>query len=180
MRILSGIFKGRPIEAPKGIRPTQDTVRKSLFDILGDLRGCAVLELCAGSGSVGLEAASRGAAEVVFIENNYHNLAVLRKNIEGLKATGCSLYGQDAQQAVRRLHERGRVFDLVFLDPPYYTDLAKKLLQILGAYDIVAPTGQIIAQHFKKDCMPEKIDGLELFRQNYYGDTVLSFYRRLN
>lgn len=180
MRILAGLYKGRSIEAPRGIRPTQDNVRKALFDILGDLAGQSFLDLYAGSGAVGLEAASRGASPVVLVEKEARYAGVLKRNSTALDIRETQLLIRDAPKAVKQLCQQGRNFDIVFWDPPYYRDLAKKILHTLDVYAILAPTGYAIAQHFKKECLPEKTRELELFRQNYYGDTVLSFYRKYN
>jgi 16S rRNA (guanine966-N2)-methyltransferase len=178
MRINTGKFKGRLIKMPAGIRPTQDKVRKALFDILGDIEGLNFLELFAGSASVGLEAISRGVSGLVVIESNPSCRLVIKKNIEDLQVKNCELYPVEADRAVETLHKAKKVFDLIFLDPPYYKELAKKTLQTLGACDILAPNGFVIVQHFKKDHLPENAGSLTRFRQAAYGDTVLSFYRK--
>ena len=122
MRIISGNYKGRLIQMPRNIRPTQQKVRKAIFDILGDIEGLSFLELFAGSAAVGFEAASRGASEVVLIEQNADCAMAIRKNIESLKECAFSFYAQDAERAVKMLHSNGKKFDIVFLDPPYYKD----------------------------------------------------------
>ena len=163
---------------PKGIRPTQDKVRKALFDILGDVDGLSFLELFAGSGAIGLEALSRGIRDLTLVEYNRECLLAIKKNIESLQAKACSLYPKEAGEAIKALHKDKRKFDLVFLDPPYYQGLAKKTLQTLSSYDILAPNGFIIVEHFKKDSLPDSIGNLSIFRQTGYGDTKLSFYRK--
>ncbi|MFH0763132.1 MAG: 16S rRNA (guanine(966)-N(2))-methyltransferase RsmD [Candidatus Omnitrophota bacterium] len=178
MRIISGRYKGRAIKAPKAIRPTQGRVREALFDILGDIEGLSFLELFAGSGAVGFEALSRGASELALVESNHDCLAAIRNNIESLKIKACNLYPREAESALAALHKEERKFDIIFLDPPYYKGMSKKILQALGHYDILNQYGLIVVQHFKKDVLPEASGGLTLFRQNRYGDTVLSFYRR--
>jgi len=205
MRIISGKYKGRVIQMPKGIRPTQDKVRKALFDILGDIEGLSFLELYAGSGAVGFEAVSRGVRELVLVEYNRDCLLAIKKNIDSLKVKACSLYPQEVQLALKAIHDEARKFDLIFLDPPYQPEgdysaahiqgilrryrsrqvlrdegLAKKTLQILGAYDIVAPNGFIIVQHFKREILPQKVVNLALCKQARYGDTTLSFYRKIS
>lgn len=163
---------------PKGIRPTQGLVRKALFDILGDIEGASFLELFAGSGAVGFEALSRGAQDLTLIEYNRDCLLAIRKNIESLKLKACDLYPKEAAEAVKSLAKDRRKFDIIFLDPPYYLDLAKKTLQTLSAYDILAPNGFLVVQHFKKDILPGEIGSLAVFKQAKYGDTVLSFYKK--
>lgn len=178
MRITAGAYKGRKLEHPKGIRPTQEKVRKAVFDILGDVSGLSLLELYAGSGAVGFEAASRGVKELVLVEYNRECLAAIRKNIESLKARFCDFYPREADEAVRALEKAGRRFDIVFMDPPYYGGLAKKTLQNLGACDILAPNGWVVVQHFKKDELPEAEGDLILCKRSKYGDTLLSFYSK--
>jgi len=205
---------------PKGIRPTQDKVRKALFDILGDIEGLFFLELFAGSGAVGLEAASRKAKKVILVESNRDCQIAITKNITGLKADNCILYPQEVGVAVARLDQKKERFNLIFLDPPYTKSpdshlcdkidkanlkladrgysvslalrlhsgstsagegdsLSKKTLQMLAAYDILAPDGFIIIQHFKKDNLPESLGELILEKRKRYGDTHLSFYRKI-
>lgn len=178
MRITTGIYKGRTLKMPEGIRPTQNIARKAIFDILGDIKDLSLLELFAGSGAVGLEAASRGVKEVVFVENNFQVLKVLTQNLSYLLYTTYDILSLDAQTAVKKLAQDGRKFDIIFLDPPYYQELLKKTLQTLEAYDILSPTGLIVAQHSKKESLPERLGVLSLLKQSTYGDTKLSFYQK--
>jgi 16S rRNA (guanine(966)-N(2))-methyltransferase RsmD len=178
MRITSGKYKSRKITGPKNIRPTQDKVRKALFDILGYIEGLSFLELFAGSGAVGLEAISRGIKDLTLVEYNRDCLLALKKNIESLKLTSCSIYPKEADKAIKALYNNARKFDIIFMDPPYYKNLAKKTLQTLVAYDILTPNGFVIVQHFKKENLPEGLGVLTLFKQHKYGDTLLSFYRK--
>lgn len=178
MRVISGKFKGRVISAPKHIRPTQDNVKKGLFDILGDMQEISFLELFAGSGSVGIEALSLGAHETVFVEQDRLCVTKLKENLSLLGLNSTSVLQGDASRVVENLSLKRKVFDLIFLDPPYYKDIAKKTLQILDAYDILGARGFIVVQHFKKDILPENTEKLVLFRQVKYGDTILSFYNK--
>ncbi len=163
---------------PKGIRPTQNIVSKALFDILGDIEGLSFLELFAGSGGVGFEAVSRGVAELTLVEYNPDCLRAVRKNIESLALKSCSLYPLEAERAIKAFYNDKRRFDIIFLDPPYYQGLAKKTLKMLGAYDILAPNGFMVVQHFKRDELPEESGKLKLIKEARYGDTLLSFYKR--
>ncbi len=163
---------------PKGIRPTQNVVRKALFDILRDIEGLSFLELFAGSGSVGLEAVSNGASEAVLVEANRQCQQVIKRNIESLKLDNCVLFPYEAEHAVESLHKKGKKFDIIFFDPPYYDDMAKKTLQAVVDYDILAPNGFIIVQHFKKENLPESAGDLVFIKQYVYGSTTLSFYRK--
>lgn len=201
MRITSGKFRSRIIKMPRHIRPTQDKVRKALFDILGDISGLSFLELFAGSAAVGLEAASRGIEDLVLVEQDPTCFATIRENVASLKLKASSLYQQEAERAIKNFHRNKRKFDIVFLDPPYHkaraseqklrnltgepelssnkgVSLAKKTLQILEAYDILTVHGLIVVQHFKKDILPEELGVLTLLRKAAYGDSILSFYRK--
>lgn len=202
MRVITGKYKGRNIAMPVGIRPTQSKVRKAIFDILGDIADLSFLELFAGSGAVGFEALSRGVAELTLVEDSRNALKEIRRNIESLSLTSCNLYPFVAEKAIRLLYKDRLKFDIIFIDPPYYKNLvprpydklnkrgsgstgnlqeeplSKKTLQMLGGYDILAPNGLLIIQHFKKDILPSKAGDLKLFRESKYGDTALSFYRK--
>lgn len=178
MRITSGKYRGRVIKMPKGIRPTQDKVRKAIFDILGDIEGLSFLELFAGSGAVGFEAVSRGVKDLTLVEYNRDCRLAINNNIESLKLMACSLYPKEAEAAIKAFYRQGRKFDIIFMDPPYHHGLSKKTLQTLSLYDILAPIGLIVMQHFKKDILPDTQGELTLFKQSVYGDTVLSFYRK--
>jgi 16S rRNA (guanine966-N2)-methyltransferase len=178
MRIISGKYKGRTIKMPQGIRPTQNKVRKAVFDILGNIEGIAFLELFAGSGAVGLEAASAGAAKVVFVEQNSTCLKAIEENLTKLQVAGYDLLAFDVPAAIKILAGTKAEFDIIFLDPPYHESVSKKTLQMLDSYDILAPCGYIVVQHFKKDALPGSLGVLTLFRQERYGDTVLSLYKR--
>ncbi|MFH1678009.1 MAG: RsmD family RNA methyltransferase [Candidatus Omnitrophota bacterium] len=205
MRIISGRFKGRLIQRPLNIRPTQDKVREALFDILGDIEYLSFIDLYAGSGAVGLEALSRGVKSVIFVEADGGCSGIIKKNIQCLN-TQCSMLdtrnGQasiitmDALRAIFLFSRKRKKFDIVFLDPPYYRHtvppklvksrikpawnegLAKKTLKSVSRYDIVAPNGLVICQHFKKDILPEIAGDLSLIKQAKYGDTTLSFYNK--
>ncbi|MBU1112628.1 MAG: 16S rRNA (guanine(966)-N(2))-methyltransferase RsmD, partial [Candidatus Omnitrophica bacterium] len=147
MRILSGELKGRNILSLQGIRPVSERVRKSCFDILGSqVKDKKILDLFAGSGSLGFEAISRGGRECVFIDSQRRVLSVVEKNISCL---GLELktraYLKDSFQAVKDFSMAKASFDLVFLDPPYYRGMLTKSLQQLGEYDIVSPSGYLVA-----------------------------------
>lgn len=178
MRIISGQYKGKTIKMPEGIRPTQNKVRKALFDILGDIKGLSFLELFAGSGAMGLEALSQEAKEVVFVENERRCLQKIKENISVIGPVDYRVIESDIFRALKQLNENKEKFDIIFLDPPYYSGLSKKTLLNLTTYDILAPNGIVAAQHFKKDILPKQTGDLILFRQSRYGDTFLSFYRK--
>jgi len=105
---------------PRGIRPTQDKVRKAVFDILGDIEGLTFLELFAGSGAVGFEALSRGAAELTLVELNRDAILAIKRNMEFLKVANCKLFHLEAEKAVKLLSLDKKRFDIIFIDPPYF------------------------------------------------------------
>ena len=169
---------------PFGIRPTQNIARKALFDLLGqDLQEVDFLDLFAGSGAIGLEAVSRGAAHVMFIEKDPKCAQVINENIRLLSgqwrdsaAPPAAVLQTDALAAIKDLSRQGRKFDMVFADPPFGHELAKKALKTLGGYDILHPTCTVVIQHEKREILPEKQGRFLLFRQKKYGSTFLSIY----
>jgi len=163
---------------PRGIRPTQDKVRKAIFDILGDIEGLSFLELYAGSGAVGFEALSRGIRELTMVECNHNSVLAIKKNISLLNATDCNLYYLDAEKAIKLLCRDRKSFDIIFLDPPYHEGMAKKILHTLEGYDILSPNGLIVAQHPKTELLSEPSPKFNLIKEAKYSDTVLSIFRK--
>ncbi len=178
MRITTGKYRNCKLFFPRGIRPTQDKVRKAIFDILGDINGLTFLELFAGSGAVGFEALSRGIGELTMVEPNHNAILAIKKNIGLLKVSSCNLYYLDADKAVKLLARDKKSFDIIFLDPPYHLDMAKKILQTLEGYDILAPNGLIVVQHPKAELLPKDSLKLRLVKEAKYGDTWLSIFRK--
>jgi 16S rRNA (guanine(966)-N(2))-methyltransferase RsmD len=129
---------------------------------------------------VGFEAASRGAKELVLVEYNRDCLLAIDKNIKSLGERACSSVPLETDKAIDMLYRQGRKFDVIFLDPPYYHGLSKKALQHLSGCDILTPHGLIVVQHFKRDELPQACGELNLVKEAFYGDTVLSIYRKGN
>jgi 16S rRNA (guanine966-N2)-methyltransferase len=180
-RIIGGAGKGRRLRAPKGdaTRPTGARVRQSLFDILAArLPGCRFLDAFAGSGSVGLEALSRGASRVVFVEKARAALESVRENAALLARGGgqVQVFHQDARVAVAALGDSGVRFDVVFLDPPYESDLYEPMLEIAAL--VLERDGVVVAEHFHKRGLPETIGALARTRSVRIGDHRLTFYAR--
>ncbi|MFA6358515.1 MAG: 16S rRNA (guanine(966)-N(2))-methyltransferase RsmD [Candidatus Omnitrophota bacterium] len=178
MRITTGKYRNRKVYMPRGIRPTQHKVRKAVFDILGDINGLTFLELYAGSGAVGIEALSRGASQLVVVESNSDSVLAIKKNIEMLNASGCNIYHFEAEKAVKLLYLDKKCFDIIFIDPPYLKDMAKKILQTLEGYDILAPHGLIVIQHSKAELLPKDSLKFDLVKEARYSDTQLSIFRK--
>lgn len=181
MRITGGIFKGRKVKAPKGrgTRPTTDMLRKAVFDVLGTKELGSVLDLYAGSGSFGFEALSRGAEEVVMVEKDKRTAELIKKNAEhlGIKDR-IKVLSLDAKKAIRVLAEKGKVFDLIFLDPPY-GDLQTvgQVLEEIVLKELLTEEGILVLQHPSRQ-RPPHTNGLLLQKTRTYGDSALSFFIR--
>ncbi|MFC1621161.1 16S rRNA (guanine(966)-N(2))-methyltransferase RsmD [Candidatus Omnitrophota bacterium] len=177
MRIIAGKFKGRLIEMPKGIRPTSDKVREALFEILkADIGGAAFLDLYCGSGAIGIEALSRGAKSVTFVDNNFKCIRVLKRNLMLAEVSPPpSICLKDVLKGIKEI--KGS-FDIIFLDPPYYKDIAKKTLIALSDCDILPRNVLVIVEAHKKDILPEETGTLKKIRTCKYGDTKLEFYKK--
>ena len=176
VRILAGRFKGRLLEAPAGARPTSGRAREALFSILHDsIQGAAVLDLYAGSGAVGLEAVSRGAARAVLAERD---AGALQKNAEKLDPAGaCTRFPRgDAEQALAILAEAGERFDLVFADPPYAEPLPPGLLAATAS--LLSPGGLCVLQRDGPSETPAEPAGVALVERRRYGRNVFFFYAR--
>jgi 16S rRNA (guanine(966)-N(2))-methyltransferase RsmD len=181
-RIIGGEGKGRRLESPKGdaTRPTASRVRQTLFDILAPrVPGCRFLDAFAGSGGVGLEALSRGAARVVFLERSGPAVSALQRNLARLGgAERAEVHRQDALVALAACAEGGRRFDLIYVDPPYEGGLYEAALGQIGRTGLLAREGRLVAEHFHKHPLPETIEGLERIRSVRVGDHRLSIYAR--
>ena len=182
-RIIGGQGKGRRLKAPKGLatRPTGARVRQTLFDILAPwLPGCRFLDAFAGAGAVGLEALSRGAALVVLVDAAADAVAAMRTNASMLANTGgrVRIVRQDARVALAAFADAQERFDVVYLDPPYQSDVYEASLEQAGRGGLLAEHGVVVAEHFHKRALPERIGGLTRSREVRVGDHCLSFYRR--
>jgi len=179
LRIVSGKMKGRKVFAPPGraLRPTPEKVRDALFNILSqELSGALVLDLYAGTGAVGIEALSRGAGHVTFVEKDRRHSKYLRKNLEACQSPeAVSLFEMATGDFLTR---HSGLYDLVFLDPPYLgPELALVLPRIMeGA--IISPGGWVVVEHSCKKNLSQEMGRLYLSKQRRYGETVLSFYEK--
>ena len=179
-RIIGGAGKGRRLKAPAGdaTRPTGARVRQTLFDILAAaIPGCRFLDAFAGSGGVGLEALSRGARRVVLVDESRAAAEAVRANLALLGTAGAEVIQKDARTALSALRERGERFDVVYLDPPYGSDLYEPLLPLAEA--VLAEDGVVVAEHFHKRALPERMGRLVNARSVRIGDHRLTFYRRI-
>ncbi|NLW02726.1 MAG: 16S rRNA (guanine(966)-N(2))-methyltransferase RsmD [Clostridiaceae bacterium] len=180
VRIISGIAGGIPIKVPptKKTKPTLDRVKESVFSILQPyIPGTQVLDMFAGSGSLGLEALSRGADFAVFVDNSRICTEIIKENIERTRMTGkARVIRSDACKAILDLAFQGRQFDIIFLDPPYSRNFVCKTLQMIVENDIIIENGLIAVEHIESEPLPDRIGRLGKVRSKHYGDTVFTFY----
>ena len=188
MRIVAGKFKGRRLKTLKGldVRPTADRVKESLFRILGEqVVNADFLDLCAGTGNVGLEALSQGAKSTTFVDSNYHSVRIIESNLEmcgfDRKHPQVTLIRTDARKALTRLSKRKTKFDLIYFDPPYASKIHESCIKHIARTNLLSPAGLLVVEHrqVREANWTESLmlDELILSRQERYGDTVLSFYR---
>jgi 16S rRNA (guanine966-N2)-methyltransferase len=187
MRVIAGTYRSRILKSLKGLalRPTSDRLRETLFNVLGPaVSGARFLDLFAGTGAVGIEAISRGASEVVFIENHAPAATLIRKNLDSLGVrAGATLLSVDAVRGLETLAAGrkggGSLFDFVFLDPPYAaTEEYAHVLRFLGAAPFLAPDCIVIAEHRHNFELPARAGVLVRYRVLKQGDAALSFYRQ--
>ncbi len=182
MKILGGQWKGRNFYMPTGIRPTQGLLRGAIFDLLGqDVVGLSFLELYAGSGAIGLEAASRGASEVVMVEKDQKNAAVIRENCDLLKVDlggKVKVIEGDALATVKQLAARKLKFDIVFYDPPFGRRLGKKTLKVIYDNDILHAQSFVVAQCDTTERL-EVPQGLSVITKRQYGSSYLTIFQKV-
>lgn len=182
MKVVAGKFKGRVLCMPKGIRPSSDKVREALFEILkGRIEGADFLDLFCGSGAIGIEALSRGAEAVSFVDNSVRSISILKKNLSLLHLSDLpfvNIYLKNVIEALAYFRKSGCQFDIIFLDPPYYSDMAKNSLIAISKCDILARHAIIVAEIYKKEILPEAIGSLTKIRTSRYGDTLLEFFAK--
>lgn len=182
LRIISGSAKGRNIDTPKGnaTRPTADRVKESIFSIIqARMPDSYILDLFAGSGSLGLEAISRGAKEAIFIEKEWTSFLTVKKNIHSLSFDSqCRVYQTDFQNALKQLHIQHEMFDIIFLDPPYLKGLLTIAIEEIVNKNLLNDNGIIIAEHMAQDMVFSK-EGLYIVKDTRsYGNTAVSFIEK--
>lgn len=182
MRVITGTARGHKLKAPKGMatRPTADRVKEALFNMLEHkVLNSRFLDLFAGSGSIGIEALSRGASQAVFIEKNTPAWQIIRENLNHTGLTDrAETYRQDAVTALDMLGKKGRTFDLIYVDPPYLKGYEENVLRKIETCGLLAEEGIVAVESSKNDLLPEQVGQLIIVRREKYGDTLLNFYRR--
>lgn len=181
MRIIAGRFKGRRLLPVRGdtVRSTSDRAKESLFNILaGELPGAHVLDLFCGAGTLGLEALSRGAAHVVFVDFSRRSLQRTADNIAALRAESeTTLHCAQASVALRTLAHKHRAFSVILADPPYGEGWPARILQGMAAAGCRAVEGVLVIEHHKKDPPGESPPGFSLWTSRRFGDTVMTLWR---
>ena len=187
MRVCSGTAKGIILKSPQGtaVRPTCEKVRQAVFSALaGRVPGSSVLDLYAGTGAMGIEALSRGAAEALFVELSPKCVRIIKENLQRTRfLEKTAVIKGDALRVVRDLGRQGQKFDLVIADPPYETgglgsgpSLAEKTLKAVLDGGILAPHSLVILEHSGIEVGSEPTGGLRLLSKKKYGDTVVSTF----
>jgi 16S rRNA (guanine(966)-N(2))-methyltransferase RsmD len=181
MRIISGSRRGLKLETLDGLetRPTTDRVKEALFNLIQfEIMGSKVLDLFAGSGALGIESISRGAAEAIFVDQSRASVKVIERNLERAKFESLArIYSEDWQSALSKM--KNSAFDLVFVDPPYHLELEVLVLEKLDLYNLLSEDAIVIIEHPVSRKLPEHVNGYSLLKSRHYGNTALTLYRRL-
>jgi 16S rRNA (guanine966-N2)-methyltransferase len=186
LRIISGKFRGRKLKSPPSleVRPTSDRLRETLFNVIAPrIAGARFLDVCAGSGAVGIEAISRGASHVTFVDSSRAMCTLIKSNLElcRIERGESDVIQSEALDYLRRFvakqPDSGKPWDIVFFDPPYATDHSP-VLDIFGARpsSLLTETGLLIVEHQHKNELPEETGSLVRYRILKQGDSALSFY----
>jgi 16S rRNA (guanine966-N2)-methyltransferase len=183
LRIIAGKYRGRKLKSPPSLqtRPTSDRLRETLFNILAPrIRGARFLDLCAGSGAVGIEALSRGAARVAFVDRSRKMYALIETNLKSLDVSDdeIEVVSKEALEFLKRhMKNEAVAFDIVFFDPPYAMDY-EAVLDYIGeqARRMLAESGVVIVEHHRKKDLKEGFGRLKRHRMLKQGDSCLSFF----
>lgn len=181
LRISAGTLKGKKLLAKTDLRPTASKVRESLFNIVGEkIKDSIFIDLYAGTGAVGIEAMSRGAERVFFVESNKKAVDAIEKTLEGC---GCraraNIIKKKADAFIKNALREGLKADIIFLDPPYYSEELENILPLLSSGNLIGEDGAIIAEHPSKKTLPDET-GLLIKKKTYrYGDTALTLYKAI-
>lgn len=184
MRIIAGIYRGRQLKSPPSAqtRPTSDRLRETLFNVLAPrIEGARFLDLCAGTGAVGIEALSRGAEHVTFVDKSRRMCGLIEANTSALAidAKEFEIVNADASEDLRRHAKKEREpFDIIFFDPPYAADY-ESVLSFIAEHgpQLLSDEGISVVEHHKKKDLPDEFGPLKCYRTLKQGDSVLSFYR---
>lgn len=184
MRVIAGKYKGRKLDTLKGlkVRPTSNRVKESVFSIIRNkVTDTNFLDLCAGSGNIGIEALSQGAKQVVFLDENLQCIRLIQKNLErcGLNKHDSQILmlRSDVSKGISILSKQRKTFELIYFDPPYHAGIYKRCITQISNERILETTGLLLIEHHHNTQLPLDIGTLRCDRQNRYGETRISFYR---
>ncbi|MCS6885296.1 MAG: 16S rRNA (guanine(966)-N(2))-methyltransferase RsmD [Acidobacteriota bacterium] len=180
MRVIAGLYKGRKLRTLPGtqIRPTSDRLREAIFNVLfGKVEGRSFLDVCAGSGAVGIEALSRGAAEVVMVEPAAIAVQVIRENLRKCQAEmKVKVLCMDALKALKLLIRKHLSYELIYFDPPYDAGLYLPVLRLIASNEILSEKGILMVEHRSRYGLLEKVGRLQCYRKLKQGSSEVSFY----
>ncbi|WP_250673304.1 16S rRNA (guanine(966)-N(2))-methyltransferase RsmD [Paraclostridium ghonii] len=180
MRVISGKARGLKLNTPKNedVRPTTDRVKESLFNIInGYIIDGEVLDLFAGTGSLGIECLSRGSSKCVFVDLNKSSIDIVKSNIKKARVEANSeVMNTDFKSAIEKVKNNSYKFDVIFMDPPYYKDMFIDALEKVEHSNILKEDGVIVVEHDTKHEFPKNVGRLIKSRNKKYGNTTLTFY----
>ena len=181
MRVISGKVRGLKLNTPQNedVRPTTDRVKESLFNMISPyIMESSVLDLFAGTGSLGIECLSRGAEKCVFVDISKDSIAITKSNIKKARVENESIVlNVDFKDAISKLKIQKSKFDIIFMDPPYYKNMFIDALEKIDDADLLNEDGIIVIEHDSKNEFPENIGRLDKSKAKKYGSTTLTFYK---
>jgi 16S rRNA (guanine(966)-N(2))-methyltransferase RsmD len=181
LRVISGKARGLKLDTHKNldVRPTTDRVKESLFNIINPyIRESNILDLFAGTGSLGIECLSRGAKNCVFVDKSKDSIGIVKSNVKKARVENEStILNLDFKTAIDRLNVQNKKFDIIFMDPPYYKNMFIDALSNIDNSDLLSEDGIIVVEHDTKDKFIDKIGRLEKSKEKKYGNTTLTFYK---
>lgn len=181
MRVISGKARGLKLDTPKNqdVRPTTDRVKESLFNMINSyIMDSNILDLFAGTGSLGIECLSRGAKNCVFVDKSKDSINIVRSNVKKARVENEStILNVDFKDAVKRLSTQNQKFDVIFMDPPYYENMFIECLKSIDKFNLLDEDGIIVVEHDTKELFEDSIGRLNKSREKKYGNTTLTFYK---
>ena len=180
MRVIAGTYKGRRLKTLEGfsVRPTSDRLRETLFNILAPrIEGTRFADICAGSGAIGIEALSRGAGEVIFIESSLKSARIISENLRncGIREN-YRVINRDALRTLKHFASEKAQFDIIYFDPPYGSDLYSPVMWSIAKNDLLAEDGVVIVEHRRQTPLAPNYDRLRPYRQVTQGESILTFF----
>ncbi|MBK7600969.1 MAG: 16S rRNA (guanine(966)-N(2))-methyltransferase RsmD [Acidobacteria bacterium] len=181
MRVISGLYKGRRLKTLEGlnIRPTSDRMRETLFNVLSPvIEDASFLDICAGSGAIGIEALSRGASKVTFVESSRKAVEVIRENLNHCGISeDVAIVNRDAIAAMKHSASEGLKFDIIYFDPPYASDIYSPVMWQIARNHLLSEDGILIAEHRRQEPLAPNYGEMRPYREIIQGESCLTFFR---